>query len=79
MLTVVEVREKSCVLSTGEVLIVRWEKLRALCEQLCQDGSAIWIRTWTSSDGEELIEAHRCGEPSTDRPTATRSGDSDAF
>ena len=55
-LSLVRVQTGLCVTSMGEELIVRWEKLRTLCEQACQEGWPIWIRTWTSLDGEELIE-----------------------
>jgi hypothetical protein len=77
-LRVVEVGERYCVLSTGEVLIVRWEKLRALCEQVCQDGWTVWIRTWITPDGNELIELHRDGVIATDEPTAN-SASSEVF
>lgn len=58
-LSVVEVREGSCVLSTGEVLLVPWQKLRSLCEQCCQERCAILIRVWWTPAGFELIELRR--------------------
>lgn len=74
-----EVRETSCVMSTGEILLVKWAKLRALCEQVCQEGCPIWIRTWTTPDGEELIELHRCGETVTDDSTVNSAVSEDVF
>lgn len=58
-LSVVRVETGRCVLSTGEELLIRFDKLQALTEQLCQDGSPVWVRTWQSRDGTELIEIHR--------------------
>lgn len=60
-LSVVEVGPGYCVVSTGEVLLVKWEKLRALCEWVCQEQVPIWIRTWMTPDGNELIELHQGG------------------
>src|SRR5256885_9868746 len=65
-LRVAEVRPGLCILSTGEELIVRYEKLQALCEAVCQEGSVIWMRSWIGRDGPELIELHRvAGEQHT--------------
>lgn len=60
-LSIVEVSARECVLSNGEILFLRYEKLRYLCEQLCQEEAEIKaIRTWwTGADGNELIEIHR--------------------
>ncbi len=78
-LSVVEVSEREAVLSNGEVLFVRYEKARALCEQMCQEQAAIrGMRTWWTPDGNELIELHRAGEPSTP-PTFVTTEKSEAF
>lgn len=78
-LSVVRVDGSTVTLSTGEVLIARWERLRHLAEWLCQEQCPIWIRTWTTKDGNELIELHRSGETPTVAPTETPSEDSDVF
>jgi hypothetical protein len=74
-LSVVDVREHDCTLSNGEVLLIRWAKLRALAEQVCQEQAPIWIRVWTTPAGTELIELHRVGAPATppasDVPSST--------
>jgi hypothetical protein len=58
-LTVVRVDDTTVTLSTGEVLLARFEKLRHLAEQLCQEGVAVVVRTWPGRDGIELIELYR--------------------
>lgn len=59
-LSIVEVSEKECVLSTGEVLYLKYEKSRLLAEQMCQEQAPIHgLRTWFTKDGNELIELHR--------------------
>jgi len=74
ILTVVHVDGTGCTLSTGELLLVKWEKLRALCEQVCQERCAVSIRTWMTRDGNELIELHRSGGKSFETATATPLG-----
>lgn len=62
-LSVVEVSEGQCVLSSGEILIVRYEKLRTLCEQVAQEQCPVTIRTWWTPDGNELVELRRGETP----------------
>ncbi len=70
-LSLVEVSEKEAVFSTGETVLIRYQKLRTLCEQLCQDQAALHgVRTWWTKDGNELIELHRVGGKSTETLTA---------
>lgn len=57
--SVVRTEPGRVILSTGEDLIVRYEKLQALCEQLCQERAAVTIRDWWTPDGMELVEIHR--------------------
>lgn len=80
-LSVMQVSERECVLSTGECLFIRYEKLRALAEAICQEQAAIQMPRiwWTADAGNELIELTRvkAGEPSTNGSTATPSGDCD--
>jgi len=64
-LSIVEVSEKECVLSTGEVLLMRWEKLRHLAEQVAQEQAAVRVRTWWTRDGVELIELRRASDGET--------------
>jgi phage baseplate assembly protein gpV len=65
-LSIVEVSEHECVLSTGEVLRIKWEKLRYLCEWLAQHQSVIHgIRTWWSPDGVELVSITHAGPRSS--------------
>lgn len=78
-LSIVEVSEKECVLSNGEVLYLKWEKSRLLVEQVCQEQVAVWIRSWTTKDGEELIECRRRGETRSEPSTVTTSSSEDAF
>lgn len=61
VLSMVRVEPGWCVLSTGELLLIRYDKLQALAEQVTQEQCPIWIRTWTSRDGEELVDLHRHG------------------
>lgn len=79
VLTVVRVDGESVTVSTGEILIARYEKLRALCEQLCQEQCPIWMRVWIASDGPELIELHRSGELSSEPPTDSAPTSSESF
>lgn len=58
-LSVVDVRDQECTLSTGEIVWIRYAKLRALAEQVCQERCPVWIRTWMTPDGNELIELRR--------------------
>jgi len=62
-LTIVAVDKTSATLSTGEVVLVRYEKLRALCEQLQQEAVPVSVRLWWTREKDamvaELIEAHR--------------------
>jgi hypothetical protein len=68
-LSVVETWETGCVLSDGRELLIRWTKLASLTAELCQERAAIWVRTWMSSDGDELIECHRLGGVGTSTTT----------
>lgn len=65
-LRIVHVDGRSCVLSTGEELLVKHERLRDLCLQLMQEGADVTVRTWITSDGSEMIECHRVGASRTD-------------
>jgi hypothetical protein len=60
---IVHVERRLCILSTGEPLLIRFEKLFHLCEQLQQDEAEVTVRTWPTKDGSEfvteLIEIHR--------------------
>jgi hypothetical protein len=58
-LRIVEVGDGWIVLSTGEELIVKPDKLRYLCEQLAQEQVAVTVRTWWTRDGVELRWVHR--------------------
>ena len=58
-LSVVDVRDQECTLSTGEILLIRYAKLRVLAEQVCQERCPVWIRTWITPAGNELIELRR--------------------
>lgn len=73
LLSIVQVYDGGCVLSNGHELLIKWSKLQTLAEQICQDGVPIWIRIWTTPDGDELIELRRArvGEPSIDTSTDT--------
>lgn len=54
--------EPGCVvMSSGEVLLVKYDKLQALVEQLVQEGCPVQIRTWWTKQGMELIHIHREG------------------
>lgn len=79
ILTVVRVDGNGCTLSTGEELIIKWSKLRTLAEQVCQERAPVWIRTWMTPDGNELIELHRHGAIATGTVTATPSAASEVF
>ena len=76
-LTVVRVDAESVTLSTGEVLIARYEKLRNLAEQLCQEGTPVVVRTWTCRDGVELVELYRASSSITPRPGVTKTSGSE--
>ena len=75
-LSLLLVEPGAVVTSTGEQLLVRYEKLQALAEQVCQEGAAVVLRTWASRDGPELVELYRapwlrrlpvrCTGPATD-------------
>lgn len=69
-LSVVETWDHGCILSDGRELLIRWTKLATLTAELCQERAAIWVRTWMSSDGDELIELHRLGAGGIAPPTA---------
>lgn len=73
---IVAVGKRHCVLDSGEELLVRYEKLHTLCEQLWQEQCDVIVRAWwTQIDGTlvpELIEIHRI----TSQPTVERK-DSD--
>lgn len=66
-LSIVEVSDHECVLSNGDTLLIRWEKLRMLCEGLCQEQASVFIRVWATRDGnemrDELIEVRRWSGP----------------
>lgn len=66
LLSIVQVYDGGCVLSNGHEVLIKWSKLQTLAEQICQDGVPIWIRIWTTPDGDELIELRRHGGTSTD-------------
>lgn len=72
-LRIVAVAPGSCLTSWGEELIVRFEKLQTLVEQVCQERCVVTIRTWTGKDGVELIELLRDGatplKPCSDIPS----------
>jgi phage baseplate assembly protein gpV len=73
-LSIVEVSETECVLSTGEVLRIKWEKLRHLCEWLAQNQSVIHgTRTWWTPDGNELVSITHAGPRSSPMSGATKS------
>lgn len=55
-LSIVEVSGQDCVLSNGDTLLIRWEKLRLRCESACRARAHVWIRTWPLKDRHELIE-----------------------
>lgn len=78
-LSVVEAWETGCVLSDGRELLIRYQKLASLVWEICQERAAIAVRTWMSSDGDELIELRRHGAPSTASTTVTPSADSESF
>jgi len=80
-LTVVAVDARSATLSTGEVVLVRYEKLRALCEQLQQEQVPVSVRLWWTREKDqmvaELIEVHRLICPVT--TTAEPPVENEAF
>lgn len=47
------------VLSTGEELVTRFDKLHALAEQVVQERVAVLVRTWWTPKGEELVDLRR--------------------
>lgn len=70
-LSVVKVEwPNTVILSSGEPLVARYEKLMVLAEQVCQEQAAVTVRTWWTPDGIELIELHR-GAPNTNDCSAT--------
>jgi pyruvate-formate lyase-activating enzyme len=52
----------------GEELVMRYEKLITLAEQVCQEGCPIRIRTWWTPKGLELVELHRIESASVSKP-----------
>lgn len=73
---IVHVEPRWCVLDTGEELLIRYEKLHTLCEQLQQEQADVTVRTWWTKDGVELIEVHRVG---ADKPHGPAQGVADAI
>lgn len=62
-LSIVEVSDSHCVLSNGDMLRIRWEKLRMRCECACRARAPVWIRTWPIKDMHELIELRVWSDP----------------
>lgn len=58
-LRVVRVEPGIVILSSGEVLLVKYAKLAQLVTQILHDGSPVTIRTWQTPAGNELVEIHR--------------------
>lgn len=68
------------VLSTGEELLVPFEKLQALAEQVVQERAVIGIRSWWTPKGIELVDLWR--EPRTVTETTVQpraAGDETPF
>lgn len=57
------------VLSTGEELFTRFERLHALAEQLAQERAAVVVRAWWTPAGQELVELVRADDQRVDRPS----------
>lgn len=74
-LRIVRVEPGTCLTSWGEELLVRFEKLQTLVEQVCQERCVVTIRTWTGKDGVELIHLHRVGERPTESCSDTTSNE----
>lgn len=76
---IVAVGKRHCTLSTGEELLIRFEKLRTLCEQLMQEDAYVTVRTWITLENgvlvSELIEVHRVSS----QPPADQKEPSDVF
>jgi hypothetical protein len=77
-LCLLRVEPKIAITSDGEVLLLRYDKLQALAETICQEGAAIQMRTWWTKDGTELVELHRAGAPIS-TISAPRKGNGDVF
>ena len=78
-LTVVEVGDGYCVLSTGEQVAVKFEKLRHLVEQLTQDSCPVTVRLWQGRDGVELIHIYRADGSGRSPTTITLATEDVAF
>ena len=78
-LSIVRVEEGRCVLSTGEELLIKFDKQQAAAEWACQQQTAIAVRTWIGRDGIELIDWRPVGEPSTAPPTDPRPASEESF
>ena len=66
-LRVVAVERGKAILSTGEEVLVKYDKLAALVEQLQQEQCPVMVRLWWTPDGVELVEIHRVGSESLPR------------
>lgn len=75
-LTVLAVEGTDVLLSSGEVVFARYEKLRDLCVALQQEMCPVTIRTWWTPKGTELIEIHRVVQAA---PVETMKGTADVF
>ena len=64
-------------LSTGEVVSTINNKLTALCEGLCQDGTPVTIETRATKWGADLIAVHPCDTSDDDDAGAPPLDDSD--
>lgn len=51
------------VLSNGEQVISRWERLTTQCEWLCQQQAAVTPRLWELKDATELIHLGSLDDP----------------
>lgn len=71
-LSLVRVEPGAVVTSEGEVLLVRYDKLLHLAEQICQEGAAVCLRVWAGRDGVELVELYRVPRWAAPRPVPRR-------
>jgi hypothetical protein len=76
---IVHVERRLCILSTGEELLIRFEKLHTLCEQLQQEAADVTVRTWWTPDGVELVEIHRMVTPEAPVGVSDRKVETDVF
>jgi len=71
-LRIVAVERGKAILSTGEEVLVKYDKLAALVEQLQQEQCPVTVRLWWTKEGAELVEIHRVGSemlPREPQPT----------